>query len=422
MIDQSEYVRKAIESLIHEGIIGAILVSLMILIFLGNWRMTLIASMSLPLAILGAIIGLQTTGNTINVMTLGGLFLAIGPLVDNAIVVLENTHRHLGMGKTPAQAAADATSEVTLPVLVATLALIIVLCPVALTPGVGGFLFKPLTLAVAFAMIASFVLSWTFVPALCSKMLAGHGHAGHTPGGHDSRSHAGLLRPPLRADQRGDRLRRPRGTPALLRGRSAAPVRGARRDRRCCSPRRSGWLRFIGQEFFPPVDAGQITIQVRGPSNLRLDATERRIIDVEAAIAEAIPPHERQMIVSEIGLNPDWSAAYTPNAGQQDAVIRLQLTPERTKSAQEYAIQLRKRLAADPRFADLEFSFDTGGMVSAALNFGASSPIDIQITGGTPEQKFEAAREDHASWSRTCPARPTCASSSGTTPRTWSST
>src|SRR5437879_7794554 len=122
----------------------------MILIFLGNWRMTLIASMSIPLAILCAIIGLYATGNTINAMTLGGLFLAIGPLVDNAIVVLENTHRHLGLGKTPVQAAGDAVGELTLPVVIATLALIIVLCPVALTPGLGGFLFKPLTLAVAF--------------------------------------------------------------------------------------------------------------------------------------------------------------------------------------------------------------------------------------------------------------------------------
>src|SRR4029450_477223 len=158
VIDQSEYVRKAIKSLIHEGVIGAILVSVMILIFLANWKMTLIASMSLPLSILGAVVGLQTTGQTINVMTLGGLFLAIGPLVDNAIVVLENTHRHLAMGKAPSQAAADATSELTLPVIVATLALIIVLCPVARPRGAGGFLFKPLTVAVAFAMIASFIL------------------------------------------------------------------------------------------------------------------------------------------------------------------------------------------------------------------------------------------------------------------------
>lgn len=394
VIDQSEYVRKSIDSLVHEGIIGAILVSVMILLFLGEWRMTLIASMALPLAILGAIIGLNATGNTINVMTLGGLFLAIGPLVDNAIVVLENIHRHLAMGKTPVQAALDATSELTLPVIVATLALIIVLCPVALTPGVGGFLFKPLTLAVAFAMIASFILSWTFVPALCSVMLrghgshGGHGHSAHTPVrtgfrlfsvfgliyrkfdaglGYVNRGYAALL----------DIALRNRGL--VLAGVVVAFLSSF------------ALLPGIGQEFFPAVDAGQISVQVRGPSHLRLDATERRIADVEAAIAEVIPPDELQMVVSEIGLNNDWSAAYSSNAGQQDTVIRLQLTPERKKSAQEYAVVLRKHLAGDPKFSDLEFSFDTGGMVSAALNFGASSPIDIQVIGGTPDQKFEVA-------------------------------
>lgn len=380
VIDQSEYVRKSIESLIHEGVMGAILVSIMILIFLGNWKMTLIASMSLPLAILGSIVGLKTTGNTINVMTLGGLFLAIGPLIDDALVVLENVHRHMGMGKSPAAAAADGANEVTMPVLVATLALIIVLCPIALTPGVGGFLFKPLALAVAFAMLTSFVLSRTFVPALCAKMLRGHGHHEGRPGfftrvyGRISavldglaRAYAGLLTIALR-----HRFSVLAGIGVLFAG-------------------SLGLARFIGQEFFPAVDAGQITLQIRGPSNLRLDATERRVVDVEAAIAEVIPPHELSMVVSEIGLNNDWSAAYSANAGQQDTVTRLQLTPERSKSAQEYAALLRKRLTRDPKFSDLEFSFDTGGMVSAALNFGASSPIDIQIVGGTPEQKFEAA-------------------------------
>lgn len=398
VIDQSEYVRKAIESLIHEGIVGAILVSLMILIFLGNWKMTLIASLSLPLAILGAIIGLKTSGQTINVMTLGGLFLAIGPLVDNAIVVLENTHRHLGMGKAPAVAAADATSELTLPVIVATLALIIVLCPVALTPGVSGFLFKPLTLAVAFAMLASFVLSWTLVPAMCAKLLKGHGHG---PGHHNPTHDAGGHALPAADDRPGFFTRvyaYISGAIDFVGRRYSALLAVALRNRlvvlagiAVLFAASLGLARFIGQEFFPAVDAGQISIQVRGPSNMRLDATERRIVDVEAAIAEAIPPHELQMVVSEIGLNNDWSAAYSQNAGQQDTVIRLQLTPERTKSAQEYAVLLRQKLAGDPRFSDLEFSFDTGGMVSAALNFGASSPIDIQITGGTPEQKFEMA-------------------------------
>src|SRR5262249_42425371 len=161
------------------GVIGAILVSVMILIFLGNVRMTLIASMSIPLAILCAIVGLFATGNTINAMTLGGLALAIGPLVDDAIVVLENTHRHHGLGKSRILAAFDGAVEVTMPVLVATLTTIIVLCPIALMPGMGGFLFRPLTLAVAFGMLSSFVLSRTFVPALCAKWLTGHAQPGH---------------------------------------------------------------------------------------------------------------------------------------------------------------------------------------------------------------------------------------------------
>src|SRR5437879_11979524 len=156
----------------------------MILIFLGNWRMTLIASMSIPLAILCAIIGLYATGNTINAMTLGGLALAIGPLVDDAIVVLENTHRHHSLGKSKIKAAFDGAVEVTMPVLVATMTTIIVLCPIAVMPGMGGFLFRPLTLAVAFAMIASFILSRTFVPALCAKWLGGHEHAGHEHASH----------------------------------------------------------------------------------------------------------------------------------------------------------------------------------------------------------------------------------------------
>lgn len=383
VVDQTEYVRKAIESLIHEGFLGAILVSFMILVFLGNWRMTVIAVMSLPLAIMGAIIGLKTTGNTINVMTLGGLFLAIGPLVDNVIVVLENIHRHMGMGKTAYQAALDATSELTLPVVVATLALIIVLCPVALTPGVGGFLFKPLTLAVGFAMIVSFALSWTFVPALCSVMLKPHSQHDHQEArGLFSMIYGyidGFLTTLTGIYQKillwvlEHRLI-VLGTVILLFAGSLT------------------LLTRIGQEFFPAVDAGQISIQVRAPSNLRLDATERRIVDVERVIAETIPAHELQMVVSEIGLNNDWSAAYSQNAGQQDTVIRLQLTPERTHSAQEYAILLREAFAQQSDFTDLEFSFDTGGMVSAALNFGASSPIDIQITGGTPDQKIELAQ------------------------------
>jgi multidrug efflux pump subunit AcrB len=392
VMDQSFYVREAILSLVHEGIIGACLVSVMILLFLGDWRMTLIASLSIPLSILGSIIGLYTTGQTINAMTLGGLALAIGPLVDDAIVGLENTHRHRQLGKPRLRAAFDGAAEVMLPVLVATLTTNIVLAPIALMPGMGGFLFRPLALAVTFAMATSFVLTRTFVPMMCAKFLpeeAGHGgHDGNgRPDGHAA-SRPGRVHARLEAFFAG-LTRRYEGLLGLaLRHRflvlSAVLALFV------------GSLSLalgIGREFFPQVDAGQITVYVRTPSNTRLDAAEARLIEVEHSLEDAVPADEREMVVTELGLDPDWSAAYTANSGQQDAVVRIQLSDRRTRSAQEYAALLRERFADDPRFGDLRFSFDTGGLVSTALNYGASSPVDIQIQGGTATQAFDLSRQ-----------------------------
>jgi multidrug efflux pump subunit AcrB len=384
VMDQSEYVRTAIRSLVNAGVVGAILVAVMILVFLGNWRMTLIASLSIPLAILCAIIGLKTTGNTINALTLGGLALAIGPLVDNAIVVLENTHRHAGLGESRIQAAYHGAGEVTLPVFVATLTTIIVLCPIALVPGMGGFLFGPLTLAVAFAMLASFVLSQTLIPTLCSRWLPEHRHhAEPIKLGWAQRLHypilwgLGFLACIYEAVLRWALKRR-----TLVLTLVALLFLGS-----------LGLLFGIGREFFPQVDAGQITLFVRVPSGTNIEATERRIKEVEKFLETNIPPRERRMIISELGLVPDWSAAYTPNAGSQDAVIKVQLTSRRTQSAQEYAIKLRHLFHHEPRFADLRVNFDTGGMVSAALNTGASSPIDIQIEGGSVEDAMALAQK-----------------------------
>ena len=375
-LDQTVFVREAIESLIHEGVIGALLVAAMILIFLGNARMTFIATMSIPLAILCSLVGLLATGNTINAMTLGGLALAIGPLVDDAIVVLENTHRHLLLGKSSVTAAFDGAVEVTIPVLVATLTTIIVLCPIALMPGMGGFLFRPLTLAVAFAMLASFVLSRTFVPALCAKWLVSHdGHPGeeHAAPGLGGRIHAHIERVIQAVTHFYERL-----LAAALRHRRSVLIGVALLF---CGA--MGLLPFIGREFFPQADAGQIAIFVRTPSGTNIEAAEQRIIAVEQFLKDNIQADERRMIISELGLVPDWSAAYTPNSGTMDCVVKVQLSDERSKSAQEYAIALRRAFAAEPKFGDLRFSFDTGGMVSAALNYGASSPIDIQIEGGS---------------------------------------
>jgi multidrug efflux pump subunit AcrB len=385
VMDQSLYVQESIESLVHELVIGACLVALMILIFLGNWRMTLIAVMSIPLAVLVSVICLKLTGNTINAMTLGGLALAVGPLVDDAIVVLENTHRHHSLGKSRWKAAFDGAVEVTIPVLVATATTIIVLVPIGLMPGMGGFLFWPLTLAVMFAMVASFILSRTFVPMLCAKWLGGHAHPGeeHATHGVFSRVHRRIEGALNFATRQYERLllaalqRR-----ALVLAAVTLLLTG------------SVLLVFgIGWEFFPQVDAGMITIQVRAPSKARLDRTEQRVIDVERAIERQVPDGEREMIVSEIGLDPDWSSAYSQNSGQQDAVIRVQLKDSRRKSAQEYAMQLRHAFAKDPKFVDLRFSFDTGGMVSTALNYGASSPIDVEITGGTPADSLALAQQ-----------------------------
>jgi len=401
VMDQTIFVRQAIHSLIQEGIVGAILVSIMILIFLGNWRMTLIASLSIPLALLGAIIGLYVTGNTINAMTLGGLALAIGPLVDDAIVELENNHRNYSLGKSRVRAALDGCAEVMIPVLVATFTTNIVLAPVALQPGMGGFLFRPLALAVAFAMFSSFLLSRTFVPMMCAKFLpdehhrragvpvaaeAPHGHAAHHVE-HIPTSFFGRVHHRIEAFLDGCTQMYQHWLQKALRHRGL--VLGGVFGLFLAS---LALIPFIRREFFPQVDAGQINMYLRAPSNTRLDATERRVAEVEEFIKKIIPIHEMDMIVSEIGLDPDWSAAYTANSGQQDVVVRIQLKEDRTQSSQEYAALLRHHFEENKHFADLRVSFDTGGMVSTALNNGASSPIDIQVSGGSSQQGLSLAR------------------------------
>ena len=182
-----------------------------------------------------------------------------------------------------------------------------------------------------------------------------------------------------------------------------------------------GLTPFIGREFFPQVDAGQITIYLRCPSNMRLDATTRRVAEVEEFVKKAIPEHEREMIVTEIGLDPDWSAAYTANSGQQDAVVRVQLSEDRSKSSQEYASELRRLFEEDKQFADLRVSFDTGGMVSTALNNGASSPIDIQMTAARANKAWPWPRKSRTA-SRASRALSMPASCSASTPPICSST
>ena len=394
VMDQTIAIRSALVALVEEGVIGAILISIMILFFLGNWRMTVIATLSIPLALLGAIVGLYVTGNTINTMTLGGLALAIGPLVDDAIVELENNHRNYHLGKSRIRAALDGCAEVMVPVMVATCTTVIVLAPLTMMPGMGGFLFAPLTIAVGFAMLTSFLLSRTFVPMMCAKFLPDeHRPSAMSATGGIAENHvkpAGFFSRVSASFQSFIDQKTVRYTQLLD---WALGHRGIVVTAIVALFIASLFLTLkIGREFFPQVDAGQLSVMVRAPSNLRLDETEKRVIDVEEFLKASIPASERDMIVSEIGLNPDWSAAYTPNSGQQDAAVRVQLNKNRALTSQEYAIKLRHLLEADGRFADLRFSFDTGGMISTALNQGAASPIDIEIEGGTTEQSLDLAK------------------------------
>lgn len=386
VMDQSVYVRKAIESLAEEGVLGAVLCSLVILVFLGEWRMTLIAILTIPVAVLGTVACLYGMGQTVNLMTLAGLALAIGPMVDNAIVVLENTHRHLGLGAKPHEAAFLGAKEVGMPTLAASLCTLLVLLPLTLMPGLGAFLFRPLFLAVAFAMVIAFVLSQTFVAARCAAWLRGHGHKpveSHTLDHehrniHENAPPKGVL---SRLFERWEAV-----IDAMIAGYTrilelALQARGLVIGAAFAAL--AAVVVLLGphlrREFFPEVDAGAFEMFVRAPSGTRIEETEEKVAGVEKFVKE-MTGEDLELVISEIGLTANWSAAFTPNAGPMDAVLKVQLNPERSKSAQEYVDLLRKGCAADPRFADLEFAFDAGGMVRSAMNEGKSTPINVRIT------------------------------------------
>ncbi len=400
VMDQSVYVRQSIESLMEEGVLGAALCSLVILLFLGEWRMTVIAVLTIPIAIMAALVGLYATGNTINVMTLAGLSLAIGPLVDSAIICLENTHRHLGLGASPEEAAYLGASEVAMPELVASLCTLLVLAPLALMPGLGEFLYRPMAAAVAFAMGSAYLLSRTLVPSRSARWLrphAAHGPA-HAPKddlfdahGAEERPAAwrglfasafarweGLINTAIRWYTRQlDRVMRYRLRMVLAAVLTLVAVLGLLGSQ-------------LRREFFPEVDAGAFEIYARAASGTRIEETEKRVEKVEKFVRDTVG-HDVQVIISELGVVADLSAAYTPNAGPMDAVIKVQLAEHRHHSAQEYVHLIRTGLANDASFSDLEFAFDAGGMIRSAMNEGKSSPINVRISGKNTAQARRVA-------------------------------
>jgi multidrug efflux pump subunit AcrB len=412
VMDQSVFVRQAISSLVQEGVLGAILCSMTILLFLGQWRMTAIAVMTLPISVLSACIFLYALGQTVNVMTLAGLTLAIGPMIDSAIICLENTHRHLGMGAAPRQAAYLGASEVAMPELVSTLCTFLVLSPLALMPGMGEFLFLPMTLAVAFAMCSAYILSRTLVPACSAAWLKGHGHAGHGHGHGHSETSGGDESAPDQFNANGSSTggiaaRVAHGFArweAIVDGFFATYSRALRvilRHRLLTVAIGFGSLAvtltllwpIMRREFYPEVDAGAFEMYVRAPSGTRIERTEERVAQIEALIKKTIPEHDLELFIAELGVNSDWSAAYTPNSGPMDAVIKVQLTEHRTRSAQEYVHLVRTQVAKDSRFRDMDFGFDAGGLVRGAMNEGKSTPINIRVTGKNARQARTLAEQ-----------------------------
>jgi CzcA family heavy metal efflux pump len=382
--DQSLFVRGAIGGVANEGVIAALLTSVMILLFLGSWRSTVIIAVSIPLSVLGAIIMLSAIGETLNIMTLGGLALAVGILVDDATVTIENINYHLEQGKPVEQSILDGANQIVTPAFVSLLCICIVFVPMFFLTGVARFLFVPMAEAVMFAMIWSFILSRTLVPTMANYLLQPHvHHEGEAP----------RSRNPLKRFQQGfeTRFERVRGG---YRGLLALAL--AHRPSFVI-----GFLGivavsfllvpFLGRNFFPAVDAGNILMHVRTQVGTRVEETAGQLAEVQKAIRKIIPPQEIDTVADNIGM-PISGINMTYNntgvIGPQDGDIQIKLKEDHRPTA-EHVQALREQL---PRmFPGLSFAFLPADIVSQILNFGAPAPIDLQIRGANLDANFAYA-------------------------------
>src|SRR5271168_2358628 len=378
--DQSLFVRASIQGVIREGVLAAALTSLMILLFLGSWRSTLIVTTSIPLAILGAIATLSAIGETLNIMTLGGLALAVGILVDEATVTIESINYHLEQGKEVETAIMDGASQIVIPAFVSLLCICIVFIPMFFLDGVARFLFVPMAESVMFAMVFSFLLSRTLVPTLAKYLLR------MRPAHIDEQSkdtEPSPPRNPLVRFQHGFEERF-----ARLRAGYHELLALAIAQRRLFVPGFLGFIAvsfllapFLGRNFFPQVDGGQILLHVRAPIGMRIEETAARFADVERAIRQVIPPAEVGAVVDNIGtyissINTVYNN--TGTIGESDGDIQISLKEGHAPTA-DYVARLRDLLPR--RFTGMSFSFLPADIVSQILNFGAPAPIDLQVRG-----------------------------------------
>ncbi|MDB6092256.1 MAG: efflux transporter permease subunit [Gammaproteobacteria bacterium] len=377
--DQSVFVRAAVKGVVTEAIIAAALTALMVLLFLGSWRSTLIITISIPLSILSSIIILDALGETINLMTLGGLALAVGILVDDATVTIENINRHLEEGLDVGPAILEGSRQITVPALVSTLSICIVFVPMFLLSGVARYLFVPLGEAVVFAMLTSYVLSRTLVPTLAKYWLRTAAD-----------EHAAATNP--NAIQRFQRAFEARFEE--IRGRYQAVLTTVLEHRRAFMSVFLGitfasmlLYPFLGRNFFPEVDGGQIKLHLRGPTGMRVEDTAALVDHVEAAMREVIPAHEIASIVDNVGLpvsSINLTYGNSGTIGSSDADVLVSLTADHAATG-DYVRALRERLPRE--FPGTVFGFLPADIVSQILNFGAPAPIDIQIVGPSPKNR-----------------------------------
>ncbi len=382
VFDQSAFVKEAIKTLLHEGLIGLALTSLMILVFLGSFRATTAVFLSIPLSALATFVVLNLTGSTINTMILGGLALAFSRIIDNSVISLENIYRHLEMGAAPVTAAEAGGSEVSLAVLAATLTTVVVFFPVTFLYGVSKFLFTALALAVVISLFASYFVAMTVIPLFCSRYLKAVPHAGahanpeyeveptSAPGrSRWDRFTAGFNRQFNRLLDFYEywvkrALVRPGLTVAILSGLFVVSL---------------AIYPFVGLAFFPRTDAGQFAINLKVPTGTRLEVTEQYVEKVEDLIRQVVSKEDLKMVVSNVGVVPDFSALYTTNAGPYTATVQVELKEPHRLSSFEYMDRVQKEIAS--QYPNIRTFFSSGSMVDAILNTGMPAPIDVQVSG-----------------------------------------
>ena len=388
--DQSIFVRSAISAVALEGAIAAALTSVMIFLFLGSWRSTMIIAVSIPLSILGAIMGLAALGETLNIMTLGGLALAVGILVDDATVTIENINWHLEQGKDVETAILDGAAQIVTPAFISLLCICIVFVPMFFLDGVARFLFVPMAEAVMLAMAFSFFLSRSLVPTMANYLLKPH--AAHTDM-HGNNQSLPASRNPLVQFQRSfesgfEKFRAGYRSVLHLAMLNRIKVITVFMSFILAS---FALVPYLGSNFFPDVDGGQILIHARVPIGTRVEETAARFAAIEKSILKVIPPEEITTLVDNIGLPPSWINLIYNNTGvigTQDGDIQIALRKGHQPTA-DYVRELRKILPTE--FPDTVFSFPPADIVSQILNFGAPAPIDIQIRGANLAGNFEYA-------------------------------